>query len=93
VADPRRTPRMQGFVAARPVELQEPQTGTLATLPDLPTEIDADSTATYIRSVLAGTQPGAHADCAAGGAYFEFGGAAVTLVAVTGSDVLLSDGG
>ena len=32
VADPRRVPRMQGFVAGQPVELQEPQTGTLATL-------------------------------------------------------------
>jgi len=57
VADPRRVPRMQGFVAGQPVELQEPQTGTLATLPDLPTEIDADSTATYIRRVMAGENP------------------------------------
>ncbi|MDO9199475.1 DNA-binding protein YbiB [Rhodoferax sp.] len=57
VADPRRMPRMQGFVAGRPVELQEAQTGTLATLPDLPREIDADSTAAYIRRVMAGDSP------------------------------------
>ena len=57
VADPRRVPRMQGFVAGQPVQLQEPQTGTLPTLPDLPTEIDADSTAAYIRRVMAGENP------------------------------------
>ncbi|MDO9167228.1 MAG: DNA-binding protein YbiB [Rhodoferax sp.] len=57
VADPRRMPRMQGFVAGQPVELQEAQSGTLATLPDLPKEIDADSTAAYIGSVLAGDSP------------------------------------
>ncbi|MBP9062123.1 MAG: DNA-binding protein YbiB [Rhodoferax sp.] len=57
VADPRRVPRMQGFVAGQPVQLQEPQTGTLPTLPDLPTEIDANSTATYIRRVMAGENP------------------------------------
>jgi anthranilate phosphoribosyltransferase len=57
VADPRRVPRMQGFVAGRPLELQEPQAGTLATLPDLPSEIDADSTCAYIRKVIAGTSP------------------------------------
>jgi len=57
VADPRRTPKMRAFMAGRPIELQEAQTGTLATLPALPTEIDADSTAAYIRAVLSGEQP------------------------------------
>ncbi len=57
VADPRRTPKMRAFIAGRPIDLQEAQTGTLATLPDLPTAIDADSTAAYIRAVMAGDQP------------------------------------
>jgi anthranilate phosphoribosyltransferase len=57
VADPRRVPRMQGFVAGRPVALQEAQTGTLAALPDLPKEIDADHTAAYTRRVMAGDSP------------------------------------
>jgi len=57
VADPRRTPRMEGFIAGRVVDHQEHQGGTLTTLPDLPTAIDAASTATYIRQVLDGTQP------------------------------------
>lgn len=57
VADPRRTPRMEGFVAGKVVDHQDHQGGTLTTLPDLPTAIDADSTAAYIRQVLDGTQP------------------------------------
>ncbi len=57
VADPRRTPKMRAFIAGHPIDLQEAQTGTLATLPDLPTAIDADSTAAYIRAVMAGDQP------------------------------------
>jgi anthranilate phosphoribosyltransferase len=57
VADPRRTPKMQGFVNGQAIELQAHQAGTLATLPDLPQSTDAASTATYIRSVLDGTQP------------------------------------
>lgn len=57
VADPRRAPRMQGFVAGRPLALQEAQSGTLTSLPDLPKEIDADSTANYIRRVMAGNSP------------------------------------
>jgi anthranilate phosphoribosyltransferase len=57
VADPRRVPRMQGFIAGRPVELQEAQTGSLTALPELPKEIDEHSTATYIRRVLAGDSP------------------------------------
>ena len=57
VADPRRIPRMQGFIAGRPIALQEAQTGPLAALPALPKDIDEHSTAHYIREVLAGTCP------------------------------------
>ena len=57
VADPRRTPKMQGYLAGAVMELQEHQGGTLATLPDLPQTTDAVATATYTRAVLAGTQP------------------------------------
>lgn len=57
VADPRRTPRMEGFIAGKVVDHQEHQGGTLTTLPDLPQGIDAATTATYIRQVLDGTQP------------------------------------
>ncbi len=52
VADARRTPKMQGFVHGKVVELQEHQAGTLTTLPDLPTAIDAATTAAYIRQVM-----------------------------------------
>ena len=57
VADPRRMPQMDGFVAGRRSVLQEAQTGTLPTLPDLPKEFDAESTAAYIRQVMAGDSP------------------------------------
>ena len=57
VADPRRTPKMQGFVNGQPIELQEHQAGTLATLPDLPHTTDAVSTAAYIQAVLSDAQP------------------------------------
>ncbi len=57
VADPRRTPRMQGFINGQVVDQQAHQDGTLTTLPDLPPGLDAASTATYIRSVLDGTRP------------------------------------
>lgn len=57
VADPRRTPKMQGFINGQSIQLQEAQGGTLLTLPDLPKEIDAASTAAYIRGVMAGDSP------------------------------------
>ncbi len=57
VADARRVPKMQGFVAGRAIALQEPQGGTLTALPDLPSQIDALSTAAYIRRVMAGDSP------------------------------------
>jgi anthranilate phosphoribosyltransferase len=36
--------------------LQEPQTGTLTELPELPSAIDAETTASFIRDVLEGKQ-------------------------------------
>ncbi len=56
VADPRRTPKMQGFLNGLVVEQQEHQAGSLTTLPELPAGTDAASTADYIRSVLDGSQ-------------------------------------
>ena len=55
VADARRMPQMDGFVRGQKLLLQEAQSGTLPLLPDLPKEFDANTTATYIRSVMAGT--------------------------------------
>ena len=57
VADPRRMPQMDGFLHGRRVPLQEAQSGALASLPDLPRQIDAATTARYIRDVLADTYP------------------------------------
>jgi anthranilate phosphoribosyltransferase len=57
VADPRRSPQMQGFVKGQRVLFEEGVKGTLPSVPDLPKEIDAASTAAYIRSVLAGKSP------------------------------------
>jgi anthranilate phosphoribosyltransferase len=57
VADARRLPQMDGFVAGRRVALEERQRGTLAQVDGLPREIDAQGTAAYIRQVLAGDQP------------------------------------
>jgi anthranilate phosphoribosyltransferase len=57
VADARRLPQMDGFIAGRRVTLQEGRKGTLTDLPDLPREIDAESTAAYIQQVLAGNKP------------------------------------
>jgi anthranilate phosphoribosyltransferase len=57
VADARRLPQMDGFIAGRRVTLQEGQKGTLTDLPDLPKEIDPDTTAAYIQDVLAGKRP------------------------------------
>ena len=57
VADARRTPTMQGFVSGSVVDYQEPQHGSLTSLPNLPNAIDADSTAAYIRQVMDGAEP------------------------------------
>ncbi|WP_313083331.1 DNA-binding protein YbiB [Pulveribacter sp.] len=57
VADPRRQPRYDGFVAGRHRLLAEQQPGTAATVPGLPEAIDVASTARYTRAVLAGELP------------------------------------
>ena len=56
VADARRTPAMDTFDQGQCTRVQEPQLGPLAQLPNLPAT-DAASTATWIRSVLAGHAP------------------------------------
>ena len=57
VADARRLPQMEGFVRGERVTLQEGRKGTLTELPELPREIDAASTAAYIRDVLQERKP------------------------------------
>jgi len=54
VADPRRTPTMQAFVNGQTFTLQEHQAGPLTSLPNLPTQLDAATTAAYIQSVMTG---------------------------------------
>ncbi|WP_439114505.1 DNA-binding protein YbiB [Hydrogenophaga sp.] len=57
VADARRTPQMEAFRDGQRHLLQATQDGPLASLPELPREVDAASTAAYIRSVLHGERP------------------------------------
>ena len=57
VADARRLPQMDGFVRGERVTLQEGRKGTVTDLPDLPKEVDPDTTAAYIRDVLAARKP------------------------------------
>ncbi len=57
VADARRTPRMDVFLNGEAHPVQPAQPGPLATLPPLPTAVDAASTADYIRGVMAGRTP------------------------------------
>jgi anthranilate phosphoribosyltransferase len=57
VADARRTPQMEAFRHGQRHLLQAAQDGPLASLPDLPREVDAASTAAYIRAVLDGERP------------------------------------
>ena len=52
VADARRLPQMDGFVAGRRVELETGQRGTLTELPGWPDGVDPQATAAYIRGVL-----------------------------------------
>ncbi len=54
VADPRRTPQMDGFVSGQLVRLQDAQGGPLIALPTLPPTTDVTSTAAYTRAVLSG---------------------------------------
>jgi anthranilate phosphoribosyltransferase len=57
VADPRRCPRMQAVRNGSCDELEPRQEGSLAQLPDLPSDISPESTAGYIRAVLNGVLP------------------------------------
>ncbi len=57
VADARRAPQMDGFVHGAHCNLHTPQPGSIATLPDLPKVIDADTTAQYIHEVLLRAKP------------------------------------
>ena len=57
VADARRLPKMQGFIAGENVFSQDAQSGSLGSLPALPAGIDAPGTADYIRAVMDGSQP------------------------------------
>ena len=57
VADARRQPQIDGFWAGEKINLQGHQAGPLTQLPDLPSQVDAHSTARYIASVLDGQLP------------------------------------
>ena len=57
VADARRTPQMEAFRDGQRHLLQAAQDGPLVSLPELPRDVDAASTAAYIRSVLEGSRP------------------------------------
>ena len=57
VADARRTPQMDAFVHGTRTPLVTAQTGSLVKLPELPTDIDAASTARYTQAVLSGELP------------------------------------
>lgn len=57
VADARRTPQMDAFRDGQRHLLQAAQEGSLASLPELPKDISAEATATYIRDVLDGRLP------------------------------------
>ena len=56
VADARRTPAMDAFINGQTTRVQEPQSGSLASVPGLPAP-DAPSTARWIAAVLAGHEP------------------------------------
>lgn len=57
VADARRTPQMDAFVKGTRTSLVDAQSGSLMKLPELPTGIEAASTARYTEAVLAGKLP------------------------------------
>ena len=56
VADARRMPKMDAFVAGVPRVLQEARSGTVPAQLAFPSTTDADATAGYIREVLSGTK-------------------------------------
>jgi anthranilate phosphoribosyltransferase len=57
VADARRQPHIDAFTDGVRQTLVEAQTGSLAQLPELPTQTDANTTARYIHDVLDGQLP------------------------------------
>ena len=57
VADARRQPHIDGFWAGEKINLQDHQAGPLTQVPDLPTQVDAASTARYIDAVLSARLP------------------------------------
>ncbi len=57
VADARRTPQMVAFVRGKRTPLVETQAGSLIKLPELPTDIDAATTANFTQAVLKGELP------------------------------------
>lgn len=57
VADARRMPQIDAFVNGMRTPLVEPQTGPLTQLPELPTQMDAQTTARYTQAVLDGALP------------------------------------
>ena len=59
VADARRCPKLTAFLGGveQPALSVDAQGGSLVALPELPTAIDADSSARYIAEVMAGTKP------------------------------------
>ncbi|MBI4192132.1 MAG: DNA-binding protein YbiB [Betaproteobacteria bacterium] len=56
-ADPKRRPRLEYFHDATAQVLFEAETGPLKSVPTLPSEIDAATTAAWIKSALAGETP------------------------------------
>lgn len=57
VADARRTPKIDAHIRGDYINLVEAQTGSLHILPELPTQIDAHTTAEYTQNVLDGKLP------------------------------------
>ena len=57
VADPRRQPALDAFLAGVRQPLEAKQEGSLAMLPELPTQVDAAATAAYTQAVLDGRLP------------------------------------
>ncbi len=57
VADARRSPQMDAFLRGKRTPLVESQAGSLTKLPELPTDIDAATTARYTQAVLNGDLP------------------------------------
>jgi len=57
VADARRLPQIDAFVSGVRTSLAESQTGPLTQLPELPSAIDAITTARYTQAVLGGQLP------------------------------------